>query len=52
MKNKNVIDFGGMDFYREESPAMRLRSKRLAQTRIRTNTARNVKGVFANFFSL
>jgi hypothetical protein len=52
MKKKNIIDFVGMDFYKEKSPSMRLKARRMSQTRIRTNTARNVKGVFANLFSL
>ncbi|MDD5606083.1 MAG: hypothetical protein PHR51_02065 [Patescibacteria group bacterium] len=49
---KNVIDFAGMSFYKEKTPAMRLKAKRTMQTRVRNNTARNVRGVFANFFNL
>ena len=52
MKKKNIIDFGGMDFKKEKSPNMRLKAKRMSYTRTKSNTARNVRGVFANFFSL
>lgn len=52
MKSKNIIDFEGMVFGREKSPSMRLKAKRMSRIRTKNNTARNVRGVFANFFNL
>ena len=52
MKKSGIIDFGGMEFGRENHPSIRVRrrAKQMRRGRENERVANNLRGLFLEFF--